>query len=290
MEVDFRHRREIARDRSLLFCLLMAGAYVDAVAAPASGQTTTPVSGGFLVTLLIAYLARRRAIGGWLLYYYMQLYGSFLVALIFLGGTFANLNPSGWDSSLRYVLFFLSTIPVLIAQTLEVGAGTLLLFRRNIGNIQLLRGTLLGLTVASAAALAIDATYFSESVAALLDALTLGFACIWLVYFWRSKRVRAVFIERAWDYALFSPPRVLTPPERKYLAKRAGIASLATFVILLLSMGSALGDKKPDTAIFVVPTFYALIAAAVAWCAPIRKKKREALAQRSASADPAAVE
>lgn len=42
-------------------------------------------------------------------------------------------------------------------------------------------------------------------------------------------------------------------------------------------MGAALGDKKPDAGIFIVPIFYALVAAAIGWYVPIRKKKLEAL-------------
>ena len=30
------------------------------------------------------------------------------------------------------------------------------------------------------------------------DSLTFGFACIWCAYFWKAKRVRMVFIDRAW--------------------------------------------------------------------------------------------
>jgi len=278
------------RDKTVLAGLLWLVGLGEALAASATGQATNPASVGIFVGLAIAYLARRRAIGGWLLYYYMQLYGSFLVNLIFLNGVIANLNPSRWDSSLRYVLFLLSTAPVLLAQVSEVAAGTLLLFSRNQGNLKLLRATLLALTVTSGAALVIDVAYFSESVTLFFDALTFGFACIWFVYFWKSRRVRVVFVERAWDYAVFSPPRVLTPLERRYLAKRAGIAGFVTFVLLLLMMGSALSDKKPDAGIFVVPIFYAAIAAAIAWYAPIRNKKRDALLQSSSKADATGVD
>ena len=42
-------------------------------------------------------------------------------------------------------------------------------------------------------------------------------------------------------------------------------------------MGSVLRDegKQPDIGIFAVPLFYAVVVAIVAWCLPVRKKKKE---------------
>ena len=103
------------------------------------------------------------------------------------------------------------------------------------------------------------------------------FAVIWALYFWQARRVRLVFIEKAWNYEAYSEKRTLTPEEKRYLRKRAILAATPTFVIFLLMMGAAIGDKKPDSGIFFVPVFYALVAAAIGWYAPIRKKKLNAL-------------
>lgn len=241
------------------------------------GQNT--VGAGLFLAWAIAYLTRRRAIGGWLLYFYIQLYLSLLISLLFLPRVFANLNPGSWDSANLYVLFFLSTVPVLLAQAFEAYAATVLLARRNASNLRVLRFALVALAISSGVALGIDIGYFSDAPTLFFDILTFGFACIWCAYFWRAKRVRMVFVDRAWEYASYSAPRILSPAEKRYLVRRAAIAGSVTFVLLLLMMGSAIGDKKPDTGIFVVPIFYALVAAAIGWYAPIRKRKREALAQ-----------
>lgn len=206
-----------------------------------------------------------------------------MISLLFLPGVIGNLNPGSWDSAILYVLSFLSTVPVLLAQTFEAFAGTLLLARRNENNLRILRLALVALAVTGGAALAIDIGYFNEGPTLFFDTLTFAFACIWCAYFWRAKRVRMVFIERHWDYASHSAPRVLSPAEKRYLARRSAIAGTVTFVLLLLMMGSAIGDKKPDAGIFVVPIFYALVAAAIGWYGPIRKRKREALLQTTAS-------
>lgn len=255
----------------------------EAYAAAGSNQGQSPAGAGLLVGLAIAYLTRRRAIGGWLLYFYMQIYSSLLVSLLVMNRVMANLSPASWDSAFLYALFFLGTVPVLLAEALEIYAGTVLLFRRNERNLWLLRYALLALTVSGSVSLGIDIAYFREFPTIFFDVLTLGFACVWSAYFWKSKRVRLIFVEKAWDNASASSPRNLSPAERRYLIKRAAIVGLVTFVLLLLMMGGALGDKKPDAGIFILPIIYALVAAAIAWYLPIRKVKRDALLQGSAT-------
>ncbi len=251
----------------------------EALAAAAGTQGQNTVGGGLFLAWAIAYLTRRRAIGGWLLYFYIQLYLSLLLSLFFLPRVIANLNPSAWDSAMLYVLSFLSTVPVLLAEALEAYVATVLLFRRNESNLRFLRIALVALALSSGVSLGIDIAYFSDAPTLFFDALTFGFACIWCAYFWKAKRVRIVFVQRTWDYTSYSPPRVLAPEEKRYLLKRAAVFGSVTFVLFLLMMGSAIGDKKPDLGIFVVPIFYALVAAAIGWYAPIRKRKREALLQ-----------
>jgi hypothetical protein len=233
--------------------------------------------GGLFVAWGIAYVTRRRSIGGWLLYFYIQLYASLLVSLLFFPQVISNINPAGWDNAMRYVLFVLSTVPVLLAEGLEAFVATRLLLDRSEKNLLFLKKVLFSLVAVSAVSVAIDVAYFSDAPSIFLDALTLVFAVIWALYFWKARRVRLVFIEKAWNYEAYSARRTLTPGEKRYLRKRAILAATATFVIFLLMMGAAIGDKRPDSGIFFVPVFYALIAAAIGWYAPIRKKKLDSL-------------
>lgn len=270
-------------DKAVLIAVGLVLIPIPGLAASTSAQSTNPVGAGLCLGLAIAYLARRRPIGGWLLYFYLQLYSSFLVSLVFIDRVVTNLNPGTWDSAFLYVLFFLSVVPALLAELAALTFGTVLLFRRTARNVQWLRAALLALAVTSGISLGIDIAYFSELPNIIFDIVTLLFACVWTAYFLRSKRVLLVFIERAWDWKAVSVPRALTPVERRYLGKRAAIAGGVTFVLLLLMMGGALGDKKPDASIFVVPMFYALMAATAAWYSPIRKKKRDALLHASSA-------
>jgi hypothetical protein len=254
-----------------VFTLLVTGA---ALAASTDGPRQPVAGAGLFIAFAIAYLSRRRAMGGWLLYFYIQLYLSLSFSLIFVPQVLANLNPSQWDNSFLYVMFFLSVVPVLITEVIEVFAATRLLLRRNERNVKFLRNALLALVATSAIALAIDVAYFKDP-ALFFDILMFVFATIWALYFSKSRRVKLVFIERNWVYTAYSQRRVLTPEDKKRLRKRAFIASSATFVAFLLLMGSVLkGEgKQPDMGLFAVPLFYALVAAIIAWYLPIRRSK-----------------
>lgn len=259
-------------------CLIALGLPA-ALAASGSQPAQNPAGAGFAVGFAIAYLFRRRPIGGWLLYFYMQLYGSLLINAILATTTIGQLDPSGWDSSQRYVWYVFSTVPVLAAMATEAVVGTYLLFRRAEGTVRLMRNVLLAVLVTSAASLCIDLEYFNEAANLFFDVLTVAFTAMWLAYFRKSKRVRRVFVDHDWNYEAQQKAVVpRTPEERRYLKKRALVFAAATFIVLLIGMGSALGDKKPDIGIFFVPLFYALIAAAVGWCLPITATKRSKLA------------
>ena len=245
------------------------------VSAASSDSHQSPVTGlGFFIAFAIAYLSRRRAIGGWLLYFYLQLYISFLFSFILLPQIIADLKPSNWNNALLYVMYFLSVTPVLAVEFIEVFVATRLLFRRTEANLNSLRWTLVALVAASITSVAIDLVWFKEDVGFIFDLIAAIFATIWAAYFWRARRVKAVFIDNNWTYDPQSTKRILTDEDKKRLRRRVLIASSITFMLFLVMMGSSLkqNGKAPDANIFFVPLFYAVIAAIVAWYLPIRKK------------------
>ena len=249
----------------------------DALAASTDAPRQPVAGAGLFIAFAIAYLSRRRAIGGWLLYFYLQLYLSLLISLIFIPQVLSNLDPSQWDNSFLYVTFFLSVAPVVVVQLGEAVVATILLFKRNENNVKFMRNTLYALVITSAAALAIDIAYFSDEPAIFFDALTLVFAVIWSLYFLKARRIQMVFIDRNWSYTSYSERRALSQEDKKRLRKRAAISASVTFVLFLLLMGSTLqGEgKEPDMGIFAVPLFYGVVAAIIAWYLPIKKKKTE---------------
>lgn len=240
------------------------------------------VSIGPVLAVTIAYFSRRRAVGGWLLCYYVQLYLAIAVTTWLLTKSYPLLAPSNWESATRYVMFLLSVFPLQISRVFELFAATALLMQRNAERLNLLRWALIAMLVTSAVAVGIDYFYFPVPNKLVPDGIALVSSLCWLIYFVRSRRVRFVFVEGHWDYSAYKPVRVLTAEDKKYLAKRAGLVFFVTFVVFLLMMGLALGDKKPDARIFFVPIFYALIAGLVAWYLPIRKRKSDAAVNATA--------
>lgn len=262
----------------LILSLIVMCALIEAIPAfAASGDTPRQsfAGGGLFITLAIVYLSRKRAIGGWLLYFYIQLYLSFAISVVLISNFVSNLDPRQWDNAFLYVMFFLSVVPVLVIEAVEAFVATKLLFRRNEKNVRVLRKTLSTLVAASAVSLLIDVGFFRDPTL-FFDVLTLFFAIIWAYYFVKSSRVKSVFIENKWSYdVLPRKRRVLTFEDRRRLRKRALIAASVTFIGFLVLMGSVLrGEgKPPDMSILGVPLFYALIAAVIAWYLPIHKKR-----------------
>jgi hypothetical protein len=181
----------------LVVALLFFSANVLAANTPAAQN---PVGGGLFVGLGIAYLARRREIGGWLLYFYLQLYSSLLFTLLLLPAELANLAPSAWEETGQYAWYLLSTLPPQMSTIAEVVIATYILFNRSQSGVSLLKRALLSLVITSIASTGIDLIYFPDGVNLFFDGLTLFFASVWLTYFNRSSRVRMVFVERSWNY------------------------------------------------------------------------------------------
>jgi hypothetical protein len=249
----------------------------EALAAASGTPTQSPAGGGFLLAWLVAYLTRRHAIGGWLLYFYIQLYLSLLISLFFIPKIISNLNPTEWDTAMHYVLFVLSVVPALLAEVLEAFAATKLLLARNERNLRFLRKVLVLLAAASLVSVALDVAYFSNEVAGTLDTISLVFAVIWNLYFAQAKRVQLVFVDKTWHYVEDAAPRPRAPEEKRYLWRRAALIGAITFIAALLLMGWSLGDQKPSWGILAMPSVWAVIIAGLSWFFPIRKKKLDAL-------------
>ena len=259
------------------------------MAANGTPPGQNPAASGLFLGLAIAYLSRRRQIGGWLLYYYMQLFVSMVMTcVVSLPTIVKQIQPTEWDSASLYVWYLLSTVPELAIFMAEIILSALLLFRRNETTLRLVRFTQLALVVATGVSLCISFVHFDESTTIILESYSLFFAIVWFWYFRTATRVQCVFIERRWDYeGLHAAKPVPTKAELRYLWRRAAVSAGILFVLLLVLMGSALDDKRPDVSIFFVPLFYGAIAAALGRYLPIRQKKKDALnAGQSTNATP----
>ena len=192
--------------KKIVTILIITSLWVTPVYA-ASGNTGTAGKGlaPLGIALAIAYVTRRMSIGGWLFFYYFQLYGSLILSLLLGGLIIENLNPAGWEDRALYTLFVISTIPAMLVKIVEVLFATRLLFKsqRNLKNVKSLRYVLLASVVMYAISLAIDYFHFPDNVA--LSILGLVFAAIWTLYFFSSSRVSSVLSNwsGSWDYQSF---------------------------------------------------------------------------------------
>jgi len=168
-----------------------------------------PIAPLFFI-LFIAYLTRRVSIGGWLFYYYFNLFGAF-VFIVFIGSTILDLNPKGWEDTTLYILNVISSVPIFLTKILETIFAIRLLIpsQRNSKNVRVLRHVLLASVVSYFIAVAIDYYYFPDNV--VFSLIGLAGASIWTLYFFVSYRVKYAFSNwsGAWDYETFKERKPL---------------------------------------------------------------------------------
>lgn len=226
-----------------LVLLFVAGAYAQPQ-TPSTRNIGGPLFGA-AIAALICYRARRRAIGGWLLYYYIQLYGGALIIGFMTLASLSNYSPQNWPDKSLYTLFLLSTIPTDLAIIGEIIVATCLLSKRfrNSSTINILRGVFVFAFTFSIVGLSIDFGHWKESIP--FDILGMLLPAIWFFYFTFSKRVNAVFRKNEWAYLQFSTQTQLSaemeqvkstriPEQIKKYRRKATIYIVVSILVLIL--------------------------------------------------------
>jgi len=172
--------------------------------SPSTSSQTTSAPIGLLITYWICNGQKRKAIGGWLLFYYMQLFGSaavwILVTISSMDTLAENLNLTNWSGeTMRYFLYILSIIPADILLIVELVFGSMLLSRkfrnRKVYNVlRIIFAAQFGFGIIS---YLIDSSYWVENV--ISDVLPIVISAFWFLYFTLSKRIKMVFIENTWN-------------------------------------------------------------------------------------------
>jgi len=165
-----------------------------------SGSQTTPALPGGLVAWIVCNARKRRAIGGWLLFYYWQLYGGLVLSAFFFTANIQSYVPENFDDKTRFALFLASAVPELLVLLVQATIATFALGVRTRDMLKLLRQVLVVQVVVEILALAIDAKYFPDN--SVFPGLMLIEEVLWLAYFFKSARVRHVFAIRDWDVAV----------------------------------------------------------------------------------------
>jgi hypothetical protein len=179
-----------------------------ALALVSDNKTQAPLGSapGALLMWWICSRRKDKPIGGWLLYFYIQLYVGAAVGIVFMFLSLKNYNPATWQSMPLYWLFLISVLPGQLLLAAQVVVASVLLKKRQwewVGYVQLLFALDLAFGLL---AVLIDQWYFHDNVA--FDLLTLAYATIWVLYFWKSVRVRSVFKTKDWKVVPAPPATV----------------------------------------------------------------------------------
>lgn len=199
-EMPYKFRDYLPIGAALIICLAPSLVYA-ASNNKIGGFTGLPIA----IVLALVYLTRRRAIGGWLLYYYLQLFFTFTITLALIPSYLNELNSEGMENTELYALFVIPTVSIIFIKILEVffAARLLVKSKRNLKNVRVLLYVLLASLIANAITLAIDDRYFQDNIG--MSMLGFSFAFIWTVYFFFSSRVNYVLCNwpGTWDYQSF---------------------------------------------------------------------------------------
>jgi hypothetical protein len=172
-------------------------------AAGSGGSQYSPTfSPGYLFAWWICNGRKRSQIGGWLLYFYWQLYAGLVMSAVFFAGNIQSYIPENFASAGTFALFMTSTLPGLLLLIVKCVVATILLQARTWDMLKLLRWIMVADLFADILAAAIDGAYFPDNVA--LTSLALISDLIWLTYLFRSSRVRHVFLSHDWETAVES--------------------------------------------------------------------------------------
>lgn len=188
--------------------MVPSGAVPLAAMLASSGNQATPMLPGGLIAWFVCNGCKRSPIGGWLLFYFWQLYSSLFMSAVLLAGNIQSYVPENFDSETRFALFLASVVPVLILLLMQVAIATQALSVRTPDMLNLLRWILFAQVIASTLGVILDAMYFPDNQ--VFSIIGLIQEALWLAYFLKSTRVRHVFNLQDWYVAVNSiyPPKL----------------------------------------------------------------------------------
>lgn len=204
-----RYQMQLVRLRTLLhkfsytlICALAAPIAVYAASSGSGSQYSPTFSPGIFIAWLVCNGRKRNPIGGWLLFFYWQLYSGLLMSAAFFAMNIQSYVPENFASARQFALFWASSVPTLFLFVIECAVATLLLSARTADMLKLLKWVMVAELAASLLGGGIDAAYFPDNLG--LSFLTIIPELLWLAYIFRSERVRHVFLSHDWEVAVNS--------------------------------------------------------------------------------------
>jgi len=172
-----------------------------AVAASTSSQTTPALPGGILAWI-ICYARRRNAVGGWLLFYYWQLYSTLVLSAILFAANIQSYVPENYDTGRQFALLSVAVGPGLLLLLVQAVVATISIGVETPDMLKLLRWVLGAQVLAEIAEVTYTALHSPDNL--YFPIVMLIQESLWLAYFIRSKRVHHVFSLQDWDVAVNS--------------------------------------------------------------------------------------
>jgi hypothetical protein len=151
-----------------------------------TGTQSTPVLPGGIVAWIICNSRKRSPIGGWLLFYYWQLWLAVVMSAAFFAMNIQSYVRENFDTGNLFALFLASIIPSLLVLLVQVVVATMLLSFRTPDMLRLLRWTLVAQVLVIAVGLAIDAKYYPDNL--VLSVVFFVQETLWIFYLFKSAR------------------------------------------------------------------------------------------------------
>jgi len=153
---------------------------------------------GVLISWIICYRTKKKEIGGWLLYYYIQLYSGIGFLVLITLQTYDNYLPHSWHDNSLYALYLLTKIPIDILYLMEAIIASFILNSRL--RSKRIVNYLLGIFVFQFVFISIEliVNLVQWDNATIFNYTSLLLPVIWFLYFFKSKRVHQVFIKHRW--------------------------------------------------------------------------------------------
>jgi len=162
------------------------------LATDVAHEPTNPLGLGGIVAWIVCAKRKDRSIGGWLLFYYWQIFaGAAFAAFLLTTEGYASYMPEIHRRPLDFWLFFISAMPSVALLWVQAGTALMLLCVRTWDALQLLRYILVATAVFEWIALTIDIYKFPQNVT--ISAVGAVQMTAWTIYFFVSKRVEHVF-------------------------------------------------------------------------------------------------
>jgi hypothetical protein len=147
--------------------------------------------------VVLSIVGRKQAIGGWLLYFYYWIFAVVFISLRDIALHPYVFRPSSGPGSVNHEALVLAVFPRLFVYLAVAAVAIVLFVKREWVWVERLRVVLLAGVVIAGVSVWLDVRYFPTSTR-YNTARWIGL-CLWLVYFFVSKRVHHVFRTHDWD-------------------------------------------------------------------------------------------